>query len=199
MSKILSTRHRWCLSQVYKNLDVDETEAERSFGQDDNFEVLDSFLKAGGPSRIFAYYQQRSKKLETGEWELVDGPKELFLTAGDGEGLKGSCVYFVRKRVGEALDLAAGDDGAIVAGTLSGSPLTDLSAILGQVYLPFMQTREKWGSAPEDETKEFVSEFANFTGDIGEARKSLVGGIEMRKPDKKFDLESRTIKRDGTF
>ena len=64
------------------------------------------------------------------------------------------------------------------------------------LFLPLLQSRDNWGKAETEDSREFMQGFESFSNQMTEAKKSLIAGLELRKPDKKFDLENRTIKRD---
>ena len=53
------------------------------------------------------------------------------------------------------------------------------------------------GKASKEQREEFIGEVERFRNDIGETLKSLVGGVELRKPEKKYDvdIEEKILKR----
>ena len=120
----------------------------------------------------------------------------LVFTAGSEEGIVGKCIYFVRPQTVRALDLLKIGDGAVLCGEISAAALHDLDACLSHVYRPLFESRESWGKAGDEQSKEFLGDMTRFLSEVKDSLKSIVGGLELRKPDKQFDVEGGRVRRD---
>lgn len=77
-------------------------------------------------------------------------------------------------------------------GELEGSPLESLQFVLEDVYGPMFQLQENWGKTSDESHKEFLGMMSKFNDLLSEAVHSLQGGIELRKPDKKYlEIDSK--------
>jgi dynein heavy chain len=120
----------------------------------------------------------------------------LVFTTGSEEGILGKCIYFVRPQTTRALDLLKIGDGAVLCGEISAAALHDLDACLSHVYRPLFESRESWGKAGDEQSKEFLGDMTRFLSEVKDSLKSIVGGLELRKPDKQFDVEGGRMRRD---
>ena len=50
-----------------------------------------------------------------------------------------------------------------------------------------------WGRANAEHTQEFRQELDKLSGSLQDALKSLVDGLELKKPDKKYEPDSRGL------
>ena len=66
---------------------------------------------------------------------------------------------------------------------------------MNDLYLPILREQDQaWGAAPEDAASDFLQGSARLVSVLGEAANSLLGGVELRKCDKRFggDTEEPT-------
>jgi len=66
---------------------------------------------------------------------------------------------------------------------------------MNDLYLPILREQDQaWGVAPEDAAGDFLQGSARLVSVLGEAANSLLGGVELRKCDKRFggDTEEPT-------
>lgn len=75
-------------------------------------------------------------------------------------------------------------------GETTSSPLHTLEALLSKVYQPLFHAQDQWGKAEKEQVAEFRAAVDRFTEDMENALKSLVDGLELRKPDAKYDLDT---------
>lgn len=128
---------------------------------------------------------------DTGEWARSDGEARLFFTTGTSARLRGKAVYFVRDTAeGEAVEMGVANDSSLLYGELSENPLQVLESTLSTVYVPQFEGRGDWGRAPRAHQKEFLSEVERFISGVQTSLKSLGDGIELAKPEKKYDLDA---------
>ena len=83
----------------------------------------------------------------------------------------------------------------IACGELAGSALDAFRTLMNDLYLPILREQDQaWGVAPEDAAGDFLQGSARLVSVLGEAANSLLGGVELRKCDKRFggDTEEPT-------
>lgn len=86
-------------------------------------------------------------------------------------------------------------DADLLFGEVSASPLHTLEALLSKLYQPLFHSRDQWGKAEDAQVREFRANLDKFVDDVDDALKSLVGGLELRKPDKRYDLDAARTAR----
>ena len=117
--------------------------------------------------------------------------------------LRGKAVYFIRitsktvtdktveqARVrADAPDLHSHPPSAqdVAVGELQGSALDSFRTLVSDLYLPLLREQEGgWGKATEELSGEFMSGAVRLVTVLGEAAQSLQGGVELRKPDRRY-------------
>ena len=164
---------------------LSEGDVEKFLRYQDNFKVLSEFLGGTTPTgRIFVYFQRREVKNHAGEWVLNATEPELFFTAGDADQLRGNAVFFVRNG---RVNLEEECDNSVLCGELTESPLRDLESSLSLVYTPNFSARSDWGKAESKHLGEFLGGLRKFVADMQENLKSLVGGLQLVKPETKIE------------
>ena len=194
-SFIIQPRHRWMIQRISEGFGISEAAVEQAVRDSKNSKLFKLFLGANGPSRIFAFYQAPMKPSEEnpGDWIVETDVAQLFLTTGEDQPITGKAVYFVKmdEKTGNAIDVNVACDSTVLSGELSKDMLKDLESFLNVLYLPQLKQSNEWGKASKEQREEFIGEVERFRNDIGETLKSLVGGVELRKPDKKYDVDAR--------
>ncbi|KAG9402276.1 hypothetical protein AC1031_006904 [Aphanomyces cochlioides] len=142
---------------------------------------------------------------------------ELFITDGQAEPLVARAVYFVKKskphrapivRTPSQPDVndepttslminpAIAHDGLLEFGVMDKSVLVSLETIFSQIYLPFLHMRDEWGQADLESKNEFLHGTRSFLSDVQGSLKTMSAGLDLRKPDKKYDAsDSRNLSR----
>ncbi|OQR97844.1 dynein heavy chain, outer arm [Achlya hypogyna] len=148
---------------------------------------------------------------------------ELFITDGETEPLLARAVYFLKKHkppkpsivrlprgsistniVNEdyealtTINPATATDGMLEFGVLDKSVLVTMEALFSQLYLPLLQARDasEWGEADVESKNEFLHGMKSFITDVQGSLKTMSAGLELRKPDKRYDPnDSRNLSR----
>ena len=127
----------------------------------------------------------------TGEWVSGEGAKQLFFTDGTGPRLRGKGIYFLRTTDAEdGVDLGKASDDTVLFGEIGEQPLQVLESTLNTVYKPHFEASGDWGKARKPQTKEFLKEVDKFLGGVQASLKSLGDGIDLPKPEKRYDLDN---------
>ncbi|KAF4132123.1 Dynein heavy chain C-terminal domain [Phytophthora infestans] len=151
--------------------------------------------------------------------------RELFVTDGLDETLQGRAVFFA-KVAPEAsedketnrddnpetlddnslydstprlpLDPAVANDHLLTYGVLDSSVLLSIETHLAQLFVPMLTSREEseWGQAESDTRNEFMLGLKSFVTDVQENLKAMNTGLDLRKPDKRYDTsDSRSLSK----
>jgi dynein heavy chain len=76
-------------------------------------------------------------------------------------------------------------------GEIDASLIESMETLLSQVYHPLIAAQQDWGMNSEEGAKEFVTGMRKFVDGLTETVKSLNSGIELTKPDKKYEVENK--------
>ena len=103
--------------------------------------------------------------------------------------MRTKALYFIRNTGPDDKPINPNEtcDSTLICGQFSANPLRDLEAALSVVYEPNFTTRENWGKAEKNHLKDFMAGLNKFVSDMQENLKSLVGGLQLKKPDVKLD------------
>ena len=205
----MTPRHRWMFQRLAESFSIGESFVEQSLRTEESATLLKAFLlNPSSPPRLFAFYQPRQVRGDNeGEWNVpkVPGEKILFLTLGGGgtESLQGKAAYFLRlQKDGMPVSLdVAGCSQSVVFGELGSnsnkSMLHDLETVLETLYRPIIHSlsttapkqeqNSLWGSASHEQREEFLNDMDKFSVSLGETIKSMVGGVDLRKPDPRIE------------
>mmetsp|Transcript_13743 Transcript_13743/g.31844 ORF Transcript_13743/g.31844 Transcript_13743/m.31844 type:complete len:4493 (+) Transcript_13743:136-13614(+) len=178
-------RSKWIISKIQESLGPEhKSEVESVFANSKNQTVIQQFFGADGPPKLIFFFQPR-----VNEYGEERGEPHLFLTTGDQDKMSGRCFYVIRLSA-KGVD-PKNCEADMAYGELQGSPLESFQFMLEDVYGPMFQNQEDWGKATEESHKDFLSLMMKFNDTLSEAVHSLQGGIELRKPDKRYDIENK--------
>ena len=79
---------------------------------------------------------------------------------------------------------------------MSNDPLSSFELSLSRLYGPLCGSRESWGDASQEQCETFCEELDKMAGDMQDSIKSFHGGLELRKPDRRYDEKSRSSQKD---
>lgn len=118
-----------------------------------------------------------------------DAEKQLFITSGETDPLLARAVYFIKNDPESVIDPASAEDNALSFGVLDPNALLSMETMLSQVFKPILenQTEEEWGQAERSATFEFLDGMDGFIDELQESLKSMTTGLELRKPDRKYE------------
>ena len=130
---------------------------------------------------------------ESGDWVLKSPTPKLVFSCSERalrfRGGKKSC-YFLRLGPVDK-DVSCCEN--LVHGEIGDDPLKSLEVTLSRLYKPLCNARADWGKADKEQTGEFLEAAERMTVELKESIKSLYGGLELRKPDKRFDADGRNL------
>ena len=153
--------------------------------QQSNREKFDQFFRGDGQQKLFIFYQTPEVPgAEVDDWSPDKGTPEIFISSGSTTRLASKCCAFVRAAAsGVALDTQVGSDASLLFTELSDTVLGSVQSYLHGCFRPVFEASEQWGRADEEQQRDFMGEMEHFAHNVAEALHSLVGGLELRKPD----------------
>lgn len=181
---------RWCIGRIQETFNIEGAEVDEAIKAEGSFELLDSVLSENGPNSCFVFYQPVYEQTGNGDWILRNPEPQLVFTRGwepDRLRARGKkACYFLRLG---PLDKEQASCPNLVHGELGDDPLKSLELSLSRLYQPLCENRANWGKADEEQTREFLDACSKVSSELKESIKSLYGGLELRKPDKRFELD----------
>ena len=170
-------------------------------------ETFDTFLigKETAARKIFVHYQDPASCVDphaakdTGTnpttKELSNSSPELFLSNGSQAPLIAKCCYFLRCcDDSKAIDVKKSCDGDLIFGQLGSNILRNLEGTLTNVFNPIFYAQSNWGQAEKETKDEFMIESERFCSDVKDALNSMDSGLELKKPDREFDIFNPSFK-----
>ena len=159
-------------------------------------DTVSAFFEPDGPQKLMFVYQPGEPSAEGGD----SAPASLQLTSGELERLTGKCVYFVRTGLKGVSERTLEQD--MMMGMVSGAALESYTSLVSELYLPILKEQSSWGKNTEENTSEFMTLAGKFSATLNEAMSSLQGGVELRKPEKKYldqiELKPQAFNRAAT-
>ena len=177
---------------------LDDSVVENAFREDDAFALLTDFLSnTSSPSRHAVFVDVLTEVPGGGGDETAQ--VAISVTDGMSSKLRGDAVYFVRAPgwEGRALDLTVDSDDALSWGTVSGNVLQTFDNMLSKQYRPLFDARRNWGKSAPAHTASYLGTFDKFSALLSESLRTLKSGLELRKPDSRYDLDSVSLRADA--
>ena len=149
---------------------------------------LDEFFSASGRKHIMFFLQHEPTPFDG----LDEEPNmKLLLTDGLDMQLRGKCMYFIRQSHAVEPDTKT-PDLDMFYGEVNADILKSFNLTLHSAFLPLLEGgQQDWGKSTDASTKEYLSAVTRFDEMVADAVSSLQGGIELRKPDKRFIIETK--------
>lgn len=195
----MSTRAKWMSSVIADVFNVGEYDAHEVFKTNKDF--FDTFWKGVGPARIFVYYQIPYKMNDNGDPPIdIGSVKEFVVSDGEKVKLRGKGVYFVRTTApGKAINANGTNDSEILFGEISQHCVPAFDTIINSVYKPLIEKLEPndWGVCDDEQKKEFNHIFDKFSGELREARRSLLGNVNLEPYEKSYEPEVKQVMQNG--
>ena len=179
------TRHQFIVNKLSESYGEASKIAEDAVLK--NKAAVDDFFEPSGPPKLIWFYQTPEEEEGEGSGGAEPQPK-LYLTTGDVDGLQNKAVYFIRNSAKGVAEKSVEQD--MSCGEIQGGMLESLRTVLTDVFLPIFKEQQNWGKSAESETVEFLDGATKFGNMLSEAVNNLQGGVELKKPEKKYaDLE----------
>ncbi|KAI9980320.1 hypothetical protein PInf_026449 [Phytophthora infestans] len=202
-------RHRWMIQRLQLGLGFqDESQVEELLRGNGIMEQLSRFFRADGPTKIFFYYNTRQKapsKVTSSPTRRAVFFAKVSPEASDDketnrddnpETLDDNSLYDSTPRL--PLDPVVANDHLLTYGVLDSSVLLSIETHLAQLFVPMLTSREEseWGQAESDTRNEFMLGLKSFVTDVQENLKAMNTGLDLRKPDKRYDTsDSRSLSK----
>ena len=183
---VMDSRFKTVVLQVAKAFNFERYEVEEAMSTEAHVGLINDFLSTAGPLRLVV-----GLRLPEGADPSSAEGGQLFMSAGDDVRVTGKSVLVVR--LSEAELTTSNMDSEVMVGVIQGSPIKTLLATLQHVYMPALgQRTSDWAAKlSEESSTEFVGSVGKFVEMLGEAVSSLESGLELAKPEFKYDVENK--------
>ncbi|KAG2510575.1 hypothetical protein BBO99_00008735 [Phytophthora kernoviae] len=151
-----------------------------------------------GRTVFFAKVAPEADDVEDEDWssrqrgtKVDEDPETMDTPATDG-----SFAFDTSPRL--PLDPAIANDHLLTYGVLDTSVLLSIETHLSQLFVPVLTAQEEieWGQAESEARNEFMLGLRSFVTDVQENLKAMNTGLDLRKPDKRYDpSDSRSLSK----
>ena len=176
---------KYVVRHVAKAFGLAAYEVEEVLFEEPNLSLVSAFLGADGPATLLVYEQPGV------EGEGDEPPaRQLYLATAESDRFveRGLLVVKLRDEALTEESIA----GAVHCAVIRGSPVKTLLATLSQVYLPALADASSWAATLSEEGRhEFSTSLGRFVSTLDGAVSSLEGGVELAKPEPKYDVENK--------
>ena len=157
MTKALDERHWWIAGKIQESFRFDgndnPTLLDDFIGDPSTLDMINSFLNAGGPNRLFFYCDKAdSKMLSTRQLHIIGSLSQL----KDISIHEITILYFLRHSTETEVD-SKHMERDIFCGELKGNPLETFHYVLSDIYLPLFREQKEWGQCSSDNQGSFIS------------------------------------------
>ncbi len=155
---------------------------------------LEDFFSSPGPQHVMFFMHRASETVNGSEDLQQDAGTLMDLTLCDGYDtrLRGKCIFFTKRIAGPVDKDTRTPETDIGFGEVSSNVLECFHQSLHGVFQPQLDNVwHSWGKCTDTHTKEYLAHLSRFDEMLADAVSSLQGGIELRKPDKKFMIENK--------
>ena len=182
----------WMLQCLAESFDKQELKLEDWARRKENYTPMSNFLKGVSPPKLLVY-RQSSDAIPGSEDYLEPGDDMgLYLHFGETSKIRSKGAYIYRTVAeGQAVNTQAANDTEVMFGEIGANPICSLDTIISSVFVPFVNAMDEadWGECDKGQRVELVSGLSKFASELGEAIKSMSGGVKLKSPDKEFELE----------
>ena len=165
----MDERHWWIAGKIQESFHIggydNPTLLEDFMCETGTLDMINDFLGAGGPCRLFFYCDRpESGVLSTRQLHITDSLATL----------KDVCVeeitilYFLRHHVNTEVD-ATRMEKDVFCGELKGNTVDTLSSLLTEIYIPIFKAQRDWGHATQENQQVFMNNIDKFISTLVES------------------------------
>ena len=164
MDKGLDERHWWIAGKIQESFKIggydNPTLLEDFISESSTLDMINSFLNASGPNRLFFYCDKSDTKiLSTRQLHILGSLSHL----KDVSLHEITILYFLRHTTQNEVDHNHMERD-IFCGELKGNPLETLHHVLSDIYLPLFREKKDWGQCSTDTQSSFLLNMEKYIG-----------------------------------
>ena len=177
----MDERHWWIAGKIQESFHIggydNPTLLEDFMCEPETLEMINHFLNAGGPCRIFFYCDKpESDTLSTRQLHTTGSLATLKDVVLDDI----TILYFLRKSVDYDVDQSHIEKD-VFCGELKGNAIEGLSTLLTEIYMPLLRAQKDWGQCSQENKELFMHNMEKFVNTLADSAgsshssKQLVG------------------------
>ncbi|XP_075124385.1 uncharacterized protein LOC142197756 [Leptodactylus fuscus] len=167
----MDERHWWIASKLQQALDNGSEESSAALEafilEDDNLQLINRFLQAGGHQTIF-FWIEASDKINPLTWKFTVTSNLQNIESGHLKTSFPTLVYFLRFEINQDVD-AGLIEKEILCGEVKENPVESLRCLLNDLYIPLLHAQKDWGFCSQDNVTSFLTGLKKYVSSIDEA------------------------------
>ncbi|XP_025098007.1 LOW QUALITY PROTEIN: dynein gamma chain, flagellar outer arm-like [Pomacea canaliculata] len=169
----MDERHWWIAGKIQESFKIGGYEnpslLEDFMCEESTLGIVNRFLKAGGPCRLFFYCQNRDSG--------VLSTNELYVTGNlaalkDSDLEKITVLYFLRNHADKDVDPNHMERN-IFCGELKHNTIEALGSLLSDVYIPLLRAQKDWGQCNDEEQSHLMHSMDKFVIALNETAATM--------------------------
>eukprot|EP00003_Mantamonas_plastica_P018411 TRINITY_DN3013_c0_g1_i9.p1 TRINITY_DN3013_c0_g1~~TRINITY_DN3013_c0_g1_i9.p1 ORF type:complete len:487 (-),score=93.32 TRINITY_DN3013_c0_g1_i9:125-1585(-) len=191
-------RHHWIANILQLSFNCDMDWLMDNITEDVAMDLIDEFFTPEGPNTILFYYiaaEENEEKLRDLYGDDVEAEPELLITHGDLDKYTGHGVYFLKTEPNVGITVR-NFKRCLDYGQIQASVLSSFETMITELYFPMLSSQQVWGKTSQRNAKEFLIGFKKFANSLSSTVQDLTSGVELAKPEKKFEVETRQQVKD---
>ena len=165
----MDERHWWVAGKIQESFHIggydNPTLLEDFMCEPDTLDMINQFLNAGGPCRIFFYCDKpETDTLSTRQLHITGS----LATLKDVVLEEITILYFLRRSVDYDVDPSHVETD-VFCGELKGNTIEGLSSLLTEIYLPLLKAQKDWGECSLENQQLFMQNMEKFVNTISDS------------------------------
>lgn len=168
----MDERHWWIASRIQESFMLGSLEnpihLEEFMCEENTLSKVNKFLKAGGPCRLFFYYEKSDSLVNAREIHCTGN----LATLKDVQLEKVTVLYFLRKSTEKDVDPTKMERD-IFCGELKHNTIETLNSLLSDIYIPLIRAQKDWGQCDEESQTTLMHNMDKFVTALNETAASM--------------------------
>ncbi|XP_064629693.1 uncharacterized protein LOC135488785 isoform X2 [Lineus longissimus] len=175
----MDERHWWIAGKIQESFHIggydNPTLLEDFISEHSTMDVINHFLGARGPRRLFFYCEKpESGQLSTRELHVAQNLANL----KDVNLEEATVLYFVRKDVEREVD-ASHMEKDVFCGELKSSTMETLTSLLSDIFIPMLRAQKNWGDCSQENKAQLMVNLEKYLGSLSDSSASVHTSKQM--------------------